>query len=180
VLLHLARGSGLAGLTGIAPRRGQVVRPLLGMRRAALRTALDAEGIRYRTDASNADQRFARNRSRADLVPLLESLHPGAAEAVGRTARLVAADDAALDELAAACLAARREPGGWLAWATPPPVAIARRVLRLAIGDPFPPAERIDALLSAAARDAGGRTIQLGAGRRAVIRRHRLRIEDDR
>ncbi len=180
VLLHLARGSGLAGLTGIAARRGQVVRPLLGMRRAALRRALDAEGIAYRLDASNADRRFARNRARADLVPLLEALHPGAATAVARSARLVAADAAALEELAATHLAARREPGGWLAWASPPPLAIARRVLRLAIGNPFPPAERIDALLAAATRDEGGRTIQLGGGRRAVIRHHRLRIEDDR
>ncbi len=177
VLLHLARGSGLAGLAGIAPRRGPLARPLLGMRRGTLRTALDAAGIPYRLDASNADPRFARNRARADLVPLLESIHPGAVPALARTARISAADDAILDELAATYLAARREPDGWLAWRSPPPVAIARRVLRLAIGNPSPRAERIDALLAAAADGVGGRTIELGAGRHAAVRHRRMRIE---
>ncbi len=180
VLLHLARGSGLAGLAGIAARRGRVVRPLLGMRRAALRAALDAAGIAYRLDASNADRRFARNRARADLVPLLESLHGGAVEALARTARLAASDDAALDSIAAAALAGRRGADGWISWREPPPAAIGGRILRLAIGPPSPGAERLDALLAAAASGRGGRTIELGHGRRAIIRGHRLRIVGSR
>jgi tRNA(Ile)-lysidine synthase len=176
VLLHLARGTGLAGLAGIAARHDAVVRPLLGLRRAALRAALDAAGIAYRLDPSNADARFSRNRARADLVPLLESLHPGAAAAVARAARLAARDEAALDAIAATALAARRSADGWLAWADPPPPPVGARILRQAIGAPAPTAERIDALLEAAAGVRGGRIIELGDGRRAEIRRHRVRI----
>lgn len=176
VLLHLARGTGLAGLSGIAERRGAVVRPLLRMRRAALRAALDAAGIAYRLDATNADARFSRNRARADLVPLLESLHPGATEAIGRAARLAAADDVALGAVAATALAARRTADGWLTWTDPPPRAIGARILRQAIGAPAPAAERIEALLAAAASGRGGRTVELGDGRRALVRRHRVRI----
>ncbi len=176
VLLHLARGTGLAGMAGIAARHASVVRPLLGMRRAALRAALDAAGVAYRIDASNTDVRFSRNRARADLVPLLESLHPGAAASVGRAAHLVGRDDAALDAVAATALAARRTADGWLAWSDPPPAPIGARILRLAIGAPAPAAARIEALLSAASTGRGGRTIELGAGRRARVRRHRVRI----
>jgi tRNA(Ile)-lysidine synthase len=176
VLLHLARGTGLAGLAGIAERHGSIVRPLLGMRRVALRAALDEGEIAYRLDESNADRRFSRNRARADLVPLLESLHPGAAAAVGRAARIAAAENGALDAVAAAALAARRTADGWLAWADPPPAPIGARILRQAIGAPAPTAERIDAVLAVVASGRGGRSIELGAGRRAVVRRHRLRI----
>ncbi len=176
VLLHLARGTGLAGLAGIAARHGSVVRPLLGLRRAALRAALDEAGISYRLDGSNADTRFGRNRARADLVPVLESLHPGAAASVARAARFAADDGAALDAVAAAALAERRSPDGWVDWSDPPPAPIGARILRQAIGAPAPTAERLEALLAAAASGRGGQIIELGNGRRALVRRHRVRI----
>jgi tRNA(Ile)-lysidine synthase len=176
VLLHLARGSGLTGLAGIAERRGRVVRPLLGVRRSDLRAALDAAAIPYRIDPSNAERLFARNRARADLLPLLEALHPGAAPGIARAARLAGADDAFLTDLAETWLAAHRDPDGWLDWREPPPGAIAARVLRLAIGPPAPSEERISAL-AAAATGPGGRVVELGRGRSATLRRHRLRID---
>ena len=74
VLINLLRGSGLAGVRGIPARRGRVVRPLIGERRARLRELLDAAGIAYRDDPSNADPEFLRNRVRAELLPLLEAL----------------------------------------------------------------------------------------------------------
>jgi tRNA(Ile)-lysidine synthase len=174
LLLHLARGSGLAGLRGIAERRGRLVRPLLEARRADLRQALDAAGIVYRNDPSNADETFARNRARADLVPALERLHAGAIPSVSRLARLLADDDDLLDAIASAALADRRRPDGLVDWSDPPAPALARRVLRLAAGDPAPAAERIDALDAAARGTRGGVTIELGAGRTATIRRRRI------
>ncbi len=176
VLLHLARGTGPAGISGIAARRGRIIRPLLGVRRAALRSALDAAGVAYRIDPSNADPRFARNRARAGLLPLLEALHPDATAAVARAASLVSADDALLSRLAASALAGRRCADGWLDWRETPPPAIGSRMLRLAAGAPAPSAERIHALLRTAAGGRGGRTIELGEGRRALVRRHRVRI----
>jgi tRNA(Ile)-lysidine synthase len=174
VLLHLARGTGLAGLRGIAARRGRIVRPLLHARRAELRDALDAGGLAYRIDPSNADRAFARNRARAELVPLLESLHPGAVAAIARLAGLAAEEERLLAGLAALELGRRRAPDGTLDWSDPPEPGMARRVLRLAIGWPAPPAERIGALIEAAASGRGGLLVELGRGRSAMVRRRRI------
>jgi len=174
ILLHLARGSGLAGLRGIAERRGRLVRPLLRARRADLRKALDDAGIEYRDDPTNADVSFARNRARAELVPALERLHTGAIPSVARLARLIAEDDDLLETLASAALASRRRPDGLVDWSDPPAPALARRALRQAAGDPAPTAERIEALDAAARGTRGGVTIELGAGRIATVRRRRI------
>jgi tRNA(Ile)-lysidine synthase len=176
VLLNLLRGSGLAGVRGIPERRGRIVRPLIGERRAALRALLDARGIAYRDDPSNADPAYLRNRVRSELLPLLEQLRPGAVERIGRFARLAGDDDALLDELAAAELKARRTDDGEIDWHDPPARALGRRVLRLAIGEPAPSAERLEALLDAAQGERGGVTIELGAERVASVRERRIRI----
>ncbi|MCV0403702.1 MAG: tRNA lysidine(34) synthetase TilS [Chloroflexi bacterium] len=170
VLLNLLRGAGLSGARGIPPRRGAVVRPLLGARRATLRGLLDGAGLAYREDPSNADRAHLRNRVRHEVVPLLEELRPGAVDRIGRFARLAADDDALLDEMAARDLADRRTPDGGVDWRHPPVPALARRVLRLAIGHPAPSAERVEALVEAAAGERGGVRIELGAGRAATVR----------
>jgi tRNA(Ile)-lysidine synthase len=176
VLLNLLRGSGLAGARGMPARRDRVVRPLLGERRAALTAWLDAAGLPYRRDPTNDDAAFLRNRVRAELVPLLESLRPGAVERIGRYASLATDDDVLLDELAAAELE-RRARDGRIDWRDPPQPALGRRVLRLAIGDPAPAAERIEALLEAAAGERGGVTIELGGGRTATVRERLIRMQ---
>jgi tRNA(Ile)-lysidine synthase len=176
VLINLLRGSGLAGARGIPARRGRVVRPLLGERRAALRNMLDAAGLAHLEDPSNADPAFLRNRVRAELLPLLEELRPGATEQLARFSRLAADDDDLLDALAAAELAQRRQTDGTLDWRDPPTRALGRRVLRLAVGESAPSAERIEALLDAAEGPRGGLRIELGGGREASVRERRIRF----
>ena len=176
VLINLLRGSGLTGVRGIPGRRGRVVRPIIGVRRSTLRALLDAAGIAYRDDPSNADPEFLRNRVRAELLPLLEALRPGAVDRIGRFARLAADDDALLDEVAAAELERRRDPDGAIDWRDAPAAALGRRVLRLAIGDPAPSAERLEALVEAAAGDRGGVHIELGGERVATVSGRRIRI----
>jgi len=177
VLLNLVRGSGLAGAAGIPPRRGRVIRPLIAERRATLRALLDSAGLEYLLDPSNEDPAFLRNRVRAELVPILEELRPGAIDRIGRFARLAADDDALLDDIAAAELARRAADDGGIDWREPPPPALGRRVLRLAIGPPAPNAERIEALLDAAAGDRGGVEIELGGGRTASVRQRRIIVQ---
>jgi tRNA(Ile)-lysidine synthase len=178
ILLRLVRGSGLRGLRGIPARRGRIVRPLLHARRTELRAALDAAGVSYVTDPSNADVAHARNRVRAELLPAIERLNPAAVEALTRFGRLAADDDDLLDALAAAELTQRRDPAeASIDWHRPPARALGRRILRLAIGDPAPSAERIEALLDAAEGRRGGVIIELGAGRRASVRERRIRLE---
>jgi tRNA(Ile)-lysidine synthase len=178
ILLRLARGSGLCGLRGIPARRGRIVRPLLHARRTTLRDALDGAGVAYATDPSNTDPAHARNRVRADLLPALERLNPAAVEALTRFGRLAAEDDDLLDALAAAELARRRDVGdGSIDWHRPPARALGRRILRLAIGNPAPSAQRIEALLDAAEGPRGGVVIELGAGRRGSVRERRIRLD---
>jgi len=177
VVINLLRGSGLAGARGIPSRRGRIVRPLIEARRATLRALLDSAVIGYGLDPSNADPAYLRNRVRAEVLPLLEALRPGAVDRIGQFASLAADDDALLDALAVDELERRTTSDGELDWAVPPPPALGRRILRLAIGRPVPSAERVEALLEAAAGPRGGVRIELGGGRIASVRQRRIRIE---
>jgi tRNA(Ile)-lysidine synthase len=76
VLLRLARGTGLAGLAAMRPRRGRVVRPLLAASRTDVRAYLKDRGLRPRIDETNADPGFRRNVVRADILPRLAHLNP--------------------------------------------------------------------------------------------------------
>lgn len=73
VLLHLLRGSGIRGLSGIPPKRGRVIiRPLIETSRSQIMAYLTSCGIAHVEDASNNDMRFQRNRIRHHLIPLLQ------------------------------------------------------------------------------------------------------------
>lgn len=101
VLLGLARGSGARSLSGMPPRRGRYVRPFLDLPRATTERACAALGLTPWRDPANDDPRFARTRARRVALPALEeSLGPGIAEALARTAGLLRADADLLDALA--------------------------------------------------------------------------------
>ena len=177
ILLNLVRGAGLRGARGMPARRGRVVRPLLGVRRAELRAALEREGVAFREDSTNADVHRSRARIRHDVLPALAKINPRAVDLLIRHGELAAEDDAFLDALAASELDRRRGADGTIDWRKPPPAALARRVLRLAVGHPAPAADRIVALDDAARGPRGGVTIELGGGRRASVRDRRIRLE---
>ncbi len=88
VLSHLLRGTGLAGLAGIYPVAGQIIRPLIDLRREELREFLSELGQPWREDATNQDTSRTRARIRHQLIPLL--LRDFDPAAVTRLARLAA------------------------------------------------------------------------------------------
>jgi tRNA(Ile)-lysidine synthase len=100
VLMNLARGSGLRGLAGIPPVRGRLVRPLIRATRAEILGYLEALGQPYRTDPTNLTGKYARNRVRQEVLPVLEELYPGARANAARAAGLLREDLEALEELA--------------------------------------------------------------------------------
>jgi tRNA(Ile)-lysidine synthase len=111
VLLALARGAGPRGLAGMPARRDlagvPLLRPLLDISREQTRKACAALGLTPWEDPHNTDPSYARARVRAEALPaLVRALGPGVVENLARTARLMAADTAALDALATAALAA--------------------------------------------------------------------------
>jgi tRNA(Ile)-lysidine synthase len=100
VLLRLLRGSGARGLSGIPPRRGAIVRPLIDRPRAEGIAWLRELGLRWREDPSNATPRYARNRLRLSLWPQLLLLAPAAERALARAADLCRDDERALAQRA--------------------------------------------------------------------------------
>jgi tRNA(Ile)-lysidine synthase len=101
VLLGLARGSGARSLAGMAVRSGGYLRPLLQLRRTTTQAACAELGLHPWTDPHNSDLGFSRVRVREVVLPTLErELGPGIAEALARTASLLADDADFLDQLA--------------------------------------------------------------------------------
>jgi tRNA(Ile)-lysidine synthase len=101
VLAHILRGTGLAGLGGIHPLTECVVRPLLGVRRAELRTYLRGKKQKWREDATNQDTGRTRARIRKKLLPLLEGeFQSGVVEHVGSLAEFAREDEEFLELLA--------------------------------------------------------------------------------
>jgi tRNA(Ile)-lysidine synthase len=90
VLLHLLRGSGLRGLSGIPPvREHWIIRPLIETRRSEILAYAERHNLAYLLDASNLDPRFARNKIRHRLIPLLENQYnPNLVGTLNRTAAL--------------------------------------------------------------------------------------------
>lgn len=103
LLLALKRGSGPAGLAGMAVnspfRSSRLVRPLLECSRIELEAYARTRGLRWIDDSSNTDPRFDRNFLRLQILPLLRQRWPQFASATARSAQLCAAQEQLLDEL---------------------------------------------------------------------------------
>ena len=93
--INAIRGSGVAGLCGIRPVSGRVVRPLLGFTRPEIEAFLEDSGLRWVDDSSNATDDYKRNRVRHHVLPALAAVDPHALDGVAASMEL-AADDAAL------------------------------------------------------------------------------------
>ncbi len=114
LLLALSRGAGLPGLASMPAtwmRDGiHYHRPLLGVRADHIRDWLAQRGVAYVTDPTNADQRFTRNRIRAQLLPVLEVAFPQFRETFTRSAAHAAQAQTVLAEVAVQDLAAVGNP----------------------------------------------------------------------
>ena len=135
VLLGLARGSGPTSLRGMAARTGPILRPLLGIRRAATRQFCVDAGLDPWTDPQNFDPRYARVRVRETVLPLLEhELGPGIGVALARTAGALREDSEALDELARTALHEHWANGEIAAVAlAAQPAAVRQRMIRFGV-----------------------------------------------
>jgi tRNA(Ile)-lysidine synthase len=133
VLMLLLRGAGSTGLGGIRPiRDGKWIRPLLPFTRHDIVGFLSHEDIPYRSDTTNMDRRFLRNRLRLDLLPLLaRKFNPEVRAGLVRTASLLAAEDDLLAEMTEeAGRSVFVEDGVSAQRLLEQPLAIQRRLLR--------------------------------------------------
>ena len=85
-LMNLLRGSGIHGLTGIRPKNGPIVRPLLCVGRQDILDYLHSIGQDYVTDSTNLESIVLRNKLRLQVLPLLKQLNPKAVENIDKTA----------------------------------------------------------------------------------------------
>ena len=80
VLMHLIRGTGLKGLGGISPVRGNIIRPMLKCTRQDVEAFLEEWCLSHIEDSSNGSDAFLRNRIRHHVMPLLKQENPKLAE----------------------------------------------------------------------------------------------------
>ena len=100
VLMRLLRGAGTSGLSGMSAGVGsRYVRPLLCATRVEIEDYLKERGIPFRTDGSNSDTRFLRNRIRHELLPYLKTFNPSISDRLIATAQILSADEALLESL---------------------------------------------------------------------------------
>ncbi len=146
VLLGLARGSGARSLSGMAVENNIYVRPLLKISRQTTVAACHEGGIEIWSDPHNDDLRFARVRTRKNVLPNLEeNLGPGITEALVRSADLLRDDADALDSFALEYFAQTDPLNLSVNELERLPRAIRTRVLRLAIYQAGAPAGSLSA-----------------------------------
>jgi tRNA(Ile)-lysidine synthase len=86
LLINLTRGTGLAGMTGIRPLSGKIIRPLLFASRNRISDFQAQHNIVYREDRSNADTKYVRNKIRHLVIPVLKEINPSIENTLNETA----------------------------------------------------------------------------------------------
>jgi tRNA(Ile)-lysidine synthase len=171
ILYRLAASPGRRALQGMAAADGRLLRPLLGVTREQTAAYCEERGLRWREDASNDDERYARARVRNRLVPALRGVHPAAESNVLRTAQLLREETELLDALVESELDGGRTIA--VERLATLPAALARMVLvRLAeqaVGELVPQAGDRVAELLALARRGGRAELHVGGRVGAVI-----------
>ncbi|MCL2069679.1 MAG: tRNA lysidine(34) synthetase TilS [Treponema sp.] len=111
ILMRILRGSGPAGLAPMRSKRGRILRPLLELSRQDILKYLEEKGIPYRTDSTNTDIKFLRNRVRHKLVPLLDEFFPAWRSSLTAMAETQALTAEFLSSEARERMAWEKEPG---------------------------------------------------------------------
>lgn len=197
VLLHLLRGAGIRGASGMRVLRdlevpwwdddqcgGRVMRiwrPFLMEPAESVRSFAESLDLPIVDDESNADTAFRRNAIRHQVLPVLESVNPGAVANLARFAELAGEDSDELDRQARLALDGVEDvgvlPTGWLLAL---PLALRRRVLlqwcRRQAGGIEISLDRIDAILRVSAVKDRERQVEIGSGWSVLARRDELRL----
>ena len=152
VLFNLTRGTGLKGLGGIPPVRGNIIRPMLTVTRDEVLGYISQHALSFVEDSTNATDQYSRNRIRHRVIPVLKSLNPRFSQNLGLTAALIREDEDYLSGLAERFINDNvyRKPSGEKVFAASTlgalPHPIAARVIRH-ISDVSLSSEHINAVL---------------------------------
>ena len=166
ILMNMLRGSGPAGMSGIPPVRGRIVRPLIHCRQKEIESFLRSENIEYVHDQSNDNTRFQRNHIRRLLIPALEQYNPRVVENLHRMGQISAGENRWIESLVSPVFekAVSDRSAGMLVMETgilaSQPEPVRRRMVRRAILEIKESLRRIafrhvDAVLELARRSSG-------------------------
>ena len=78
VLMNFFKGTGIAGLHGILPKQGKIIRPLLFATKEELKQFATENNLQWVEDSSNESDKYSRNYFRHQVIPLIEKIYPGA------------------------------------------------------------------------------------------------------
>jgi len=76
ILLNLIKGTALKGLSGISPKNGKIVRPLLPFTKNEILKYAETHKLKWREDTSNASNKYERNKIRLEVIPTLKEMNP--------------------------------------------------------------------------------------------------------
>lgn len=186
ILMRILRGTGIHGLRGMEynTRGGILIRPLLDADRQEIEACCKEQGWAYRTDGTNAQTIYTRNRVRLDLLPKLEAeYNPKMQEALLRLGRQAAETDAALDAAAERYISGAADGSGGARWsesayslsmdgfaALPP--AVGKRVLQRCLDRQAPGTDLSAVMLEQMYQTAlGPEPAEADAGRGRYVRR---------
>ncbi|MDD6214194.1 MAG: tRNA lysidine(34) synthetase TilS [Firmicutes bacterium] len=171
VLFHFIRGASLSGLCGIPYIRGNIIRPLLDIRKEEIIKFCLSNRIEFVTDETNFQEVYSRNKLRLDIIPQIEQkFNAGFIDTVTANAALLREDAEFIDSVAKKCYTGEVKTAELASYAP----AVKRRILQLHCKKHYAveenlPAKYIDALLRLAEKNKTGSRIDLPLGMEAVI-----------
>lgn len=184
-LINLIRGSGMKGLSGIPPRRGAIIRPLLETSRDEIVSFLSSRKLAYVKDPSNLMDKYLRNSLRHRLLPELTRINPNILETLYRTSEILRQEDEYLELQVTKSLMrliSRKTPERLELFLTPMetmPTVLLRRSIRRALREikGIPPLSfrHIEYIIELIHRGKSGDSVDLPHGLKA-IRRYSLLI----
>ncbi|WP_242916375.1 tRNA lysidine(34) synthetase TilS [Pontibacter liquoris] len=89
ILLHLTKGTGIAGLHGIPPKNGHIIRPMLSVTKDDIYELVTEKKLIWREDTSNETTKYQRNKIRHEVIPVLKEINPSLEETMQHTAERV-------------------------------------------------------------------------------------------
>jgi tRNA(Ile)-lysidine synthase len=178
VLLHLLRGAALGGLCGMKRVNGRIVRPLLDVSRADILAYAHENKIEYRTDETNLQADYTRNKIRLELMPYLAHEFNGAISlSLCRMAELLREDETLLERMAAEAFETALASDGGLDIASLKTLErpVLARVIRNYAGCVDIEKKHVDAVIAIMSAQTGAR-IDLTNGRQARVSYGKLYI----
>lgn len=93
VIMNIARGCGIAGVRGIPPKRGYIIRPLICASREDVEAYCLENSLQYVTDQTNFDTVYNRNRIRHEIIPQMKIFNPELMQSIARLNEAAASDE---------------------------------------------------------------------------------------